>query len=67
VLAVRDFWLDYKICQAIINSIRYYNTILSNQYKFECKFCGKDFGIDVMKLAVHIGKIHDQQRNLDIN
>ncbi len=56
-----------KRCQVIINIIRYYDTILSNQFKFECMFCGKDFGIDVMKLALHIGKIHDQARNLNIN
>ncbi len=36
--------------------------ILSNQYEFECKFCGKNYGLDVIKLAVHIGKVHDKPR-----
>ena len=30
--------------------------------RFECSFCGKDFGSDVMGLAVHIGRIHDRSR-----
>jgi len=36
---------------------------LSNQYKFECKFCGKDFDTDVVELALHIGRVHDIPRN----
>jgi len=37
--------------------------ILPNQYKFKCKFCGKDYGTDVIELALHIGKVHDNPRN----
>lgn len=29
---------------------------------FECEYCGKDFGSEPQKLAVHIGKIHDSGR-----
>ncbi|MDH3658173.1 MAG: hypothetical protein OEM77_08580 [Nitrosopumilus sp.] len=35
---------------------------MSNQYTFDCRFCGKDFGSDVVELALHIGKIHDSPR-----
>lgn len=28
---------------------------------FQCTFCGKDFDDDVIKLAKHIGKIHDNR------
>ncbi|MGI9565538.1 MAG: hypothetical protein ACR2LL_00810 [Nitrosopumilus sp.] len=35
---------------------------MSNQYSFECKFCGMDFGSDVIKLASHIGRVHDSPR-----
>jgi hypothetical protein len=27
-------------------------------------FCGKDYGIDVVELALHIGRVHDKPRNL---
>ncbi len=37
--------------------------ILSNQYTFQCKFCGKNYGSDVIELALHIGKVHDKPRN----
>ncbi len=57
---VHDLCLDKKIDQTIINSIRYYDKRLPNQYKFECKFCGKDFGLDVVELALHIGKVHEK-------
>ena len=33
-----------------------------NQYVFECNFCGISFGTDVIKLALHIRKIHDVPR-----
>ena len=36
---------------------------MSNTYRFQCQFCGKDFGSDVVELALHIGKIHDKPRN----
>ncbi len=36
--------------------------ILSNQYTFQCKFCGKDYGSDVIELALHIGRVHDNPR-----
>jgi len=47
----------------MFNKIRDYDQILSNQYKFECKFCGKDFDTDVVELALHIGRVHDKPRN----
>jgi len=34
---------------------------LSNQYTFHCKFCGEDFGNSVVNLAIHIGRIHDNE------
>jgi len=40
--------------------------ILSNQYKFKCNFCGMDFGDNVIKLALHIGKVHDKPRINDV-
>ncbi len=53
--------------QAVINTIRYYDQILSSQYKFQCTFCGKEYGTDVVELAIHIGRVHDQQRNVYTN
>ena len=35
---------------------------MSSRFTFECKYCGMDFGTDVVKLALHIGKIHDTSR-----
>jgi len=35
---------------------------MSNQYSFQCKFCGVDFGNDVIELAIHIGRAHDKPR-----
>ena len=49
--------------QIMFNNIVQYEQILSNQYKFKCKFCGKDFGEDVVELALHIGRVHDVPRN----
>ena len=37
--------------------------IMSNQFKFECQFCGEEFGKNVVNLALHIGKIHDSPRS----
>ena len=36
---------------------------MSNQYEFECPFCGEDFGSEVIDLAKHIGKEHDPSRS----
>ncbi len=36
---------------------------MSNEYKFECEFCGKDFGAEVVELALHIGRMHDRPRD----
>ncbi len=36
---------------------------MSSQFKFDCMYCGKDFGDDVIKLAKHIGKEHDPVRS----
>jgi len=36
---------------------------LSNQYIFHCKFCGAEFGSNVIELALHIGRTHDETRN----
>jgi len=30
-------------------------------------FCGKEYGTDVVELALHIGRVHDQPRNLYTN
>jgi len=53
--------------QTVINTKRYYDQILSSQYEFKCTFCGKEYGTDVVELAIHIGRVHDQQRNLYTN
>jgi hypothetical protein len=37
--------------------------ILSNEYTFHCKFCGKDFGSSVIDLATHIGRDHYESKN----
>ena len=37
--------------------------ILSTEFKFECQFCGKEYGSDVVELALHIGRVHDKVRN----
>ena len=34
----------------------------SPELRFACPFCGRDFGSDVMGLAVHIGRMHDPPR-----
>lgn len=36
---------------------------MSNQYEFHCKYCGKEFGSEVIDLAKHIGKEHDPTRS----
>jgi len=41
--------------------------ILSNQYVFKCNFCGISFGNNVIKLALHIGRIHDSPREINKN
>jgi len=53
--------------QTVINTITCYDKILSSQYKFECKFCGKEYGTDVVELALHIGRVHDKPRNLYVH
>jgi len=30
-------------------------------------FCGEEYGTDVVELALHIGRVHDQPRNLHTN
>ena len=45
------------------NTNQWYYYVMSNEYRFECEFCGKDFGTDVMDLALHIGRIHDMPRS----
>ncbi len=52
-----------KVDQIIFNNNRNQDLILPNQYTFECKFCGKDFGTNVIGLALHIGRVHDKPRN----
>lgn len=36
---------------------------MSDEYRFGCAFCGKDFGSDVIGLAMHIRSAHDAPRN----
>ena len=36
---------------------------VSGHYEFDCMYCGKQFGEDVIGLAKHIGKIHDPVRS----
>lgn len=31
---------------------------MSSQFEFDCIYCGKEFGEDVIELAKHIGKEH---------
>ena len=39
----------------------------NKHFRFKCNFCGKDFGMNVIELALHIAKVHDQKRsNTDI-
>ena len=35
---------------------------MSSQFEFDCIYCGKEFGDDVIELAKHIGKEHDPVR-----
>lgn len=35
---------------------------MSDKLRFQCTFCGKDFGDDVIGLAKHIGRTHDRVR-----
>ena len=37
---------------------------MSNQYSFNCKFCGMNFEDNVIELAIHIGKVHDTSRGI---
>ncbi len=53
-----------QIDQTIINTIKQLDQILSSQYEFKCMFCDKEYGSDVVELALHIGRVHDQPRNL---
>ena len=53
--------LSKKILE--FNNNRNKDLALRNQYTFKCKFCGKDFGTNVIELALHIGEIHDSPRN----
>jgi hypothetical protein len=36
---------------------------MSNQFEFQCPFCGMDFGMEVIDLAKHIGQKHDPPRS----
>ena len=38
---------------------------MSGQFEFDCTYCGKEFGDDVIALAKHIGKEHDPVRAKD--
>ncbi len=40
---------------------------MSTQYKFECRYCGKEYGDNVIELALHIGRVHDIAREIDEN
>ncbi len=35
---------------------------MTEKFDFDCPFCGKDFGSEVIDLARHIGEIHDPPR-----
>lgn len=35
----------------------------SHKFEFDCVYCGKEFGDDVIELAKHIGKEHDPVRS----
>lgn len=35
---------------------------MPGKFDFECGFCGKNFGRDVIKLARHIGRQHDARK-----
>ena len=54
--ALHDLWLNKKIDQIMFNTVTWYDQILSTQYKFQCMFCGKEYGDNVVELAIHIGK-----------
>lgn len=36
-------------------------------HKFACRFCGKYYGEDPIELALHIGRVHDQPRNMFVD
>ncbi len=61
---MHDLWLNKKTVQIMFNTVTRYDQILSSQYSFQCMFCGKEYGEKVIDLAIHIGKVHDKQRNL---
>ncbi len=35
---------------------------MKEKFDFYCSYCGKEFGEQVIDLAIHIGKIHDPTR-----
>jgi len=60
---VHDLWLNKKTVKIMFNTVTWCDQILSNQYSFQCMFCGKEYGEKVIELAIHIGKVHDKPRN----
>ncbi len=60
---MHDLWLNKKTIQIMFNTVICYDQILSSQYSFQCMFCGKEYGENVIDLAIHIGKVHDKPRN----
>ncbi len=60
---MHDLWLNKKTDKIMFNTVTLCDQILSNQYSFQCMFCGKEYGDKVIELAIHIGKVHDKQRN----
>ncbi len=60
---MHDLWLNKKTVKIMFNTVTWCDQILSNQYSFQCMFCGKEYDENVIELAIHIGKIHDKPRN----
>ncbi len=60
---MHDLWLNKKTVKIMFNTVTWCDQILSNQFSFQCMFCGKEYGEKVIELAIHIGKVHDKQRN----
>ena len=56
--------MDRKIRLNLFNIVKKQKR-MSSQYKFQCAYCGLDFGSDVIELALHIGKVHDPPRRKD--
>ena len=55
---------DHFSMSIYFNMMILYKTHMEDQFDFQCRYCGRDFGGDVIKLARHIGRRHDPGRQV---